>query len=67
MYERLRRQGRAGDRGHDQRSQILFLAFNMFVELVSPKGWSMSCVSSMVPQRRHSEAEPQRKAAYSER
>jgi hypothetical protein len=34
--------------------KLFFLAFNIFVELVSPEGWSMSCVSSILPQRRRS-------------
>jgi hypothetical protein len=33
-----------------------FSGVNIFVELVSPKGWSMSCVSSILPQRRRSGA-----------
>ena len=51
------------------RSTLLFLFWRLrgFCELVSPEGWSMSCVSSILPLRRRSEAEPQRKAAYSER
>jgi len=43
-----------------------FLAFKIFVELLSPEGWTnkLRYAAFSEPQRRRSVAEPERKAAF---
>jgi hypothetical protein len=47
--------------------ELIFWRLRGFIELVSPKGWSMRCEAALLPQRGESEAVAERNAAYSER